>query len=46
MPFVCYSDEVEYVHRGDDRLRRGTDTGTLDLAFCCLLKSFDSCYLG
>lgn len=45
MAFVRHSNEVEYVYLLSDWLQMGVDTGTLDLACCCLLRSFDSYYL-
>lgn len=38
MKFVRHSDEMEHVRRLSDWLEESTDTGTLDLACCCLRK--------
>lgn len=45
IPFERYSDKVLYVCRLSNWLQDGTDTGTMDLACCCLHKSFDIYYL-
>lgn len=45
MSFVRHCDKVEDVRQLNHWLQMGTDTGTLDLAYCCLCKQFDSYYL-
>lgn len=45
MLFVHPSDDVEYVRRLSDLWQKGTDTGTIDLACCCLCKPFECYYL-
>lgn len=45
MPFVCYSDEVEYLRRLSDWLQKVSNSEKLDFACCCLRKPFYSYYL-
>lgn len=45
MSFVRHSDEVVYVHRLNDWLQIGANTGTLDSESCCLGRPFHSYFL-
>lgn len=44
-PVTRHSKEVEHVHRLSNWLQKGTNTGALDFACCCLRKPFDCYYL-
>lgn len=45
MPCIRHRDELKYAHRLSNWLQKGTNTGTLDFACCCLRQPFDSYYL-